>query len=560
MSFKQDSYPGMISQGVETQHRHFPQYQGQKPDFEYIVIGSGMGGGIFADDLVDRTRDQKRILILEAGSYLYPTHVYNVSRIPNNVLARRFGSRTFEQGTFPQDPEKRQHYIHEELQLNFGGRSIFWSGLIPEVQKWELDFFPNAVANDLESRFLKLAGEKMNESQTLGNTAKQIVEELKKTDLENDFVIRETPRALHQPYINSDEFFIEPTGVFNTAELLINQVGVPHDKIDYEGKGLFMLLNHYVEDIQNNINNDYKLIVKDVLTREFKTFYARNVVLAAGSIGSPKLLKRSTIGRELPQNVQDLIGVGLTDHPTTDWVNTRVTKIGDFNIPRGSNAKITLYSKGARDVNNRVIFPFNIEMNVNHEYWHLRENDPDAEIPIPGAAGDSSLQIKFSFANCLDDGNRIRKAPDYQYRPYIEFQNLSWMSHLAEDRFPKVAGWDPNRPYDEIWSLLDSTAKRVIGKFKNDATVATTDDDIPHDKDFGWGTVHHSVGTLRMPYKPSIYSPVSQNSVVDEDLRVKGTQNLYVSDMSVLPFSSAANPVRHMAGLALRLSAKLAGD
>ena len=26
--------------------------------------------------------------------------------------------------------------------MNLGGRSIFWSGLIPEIQPWELEFFP----------------------------------------------------------------------------------------------------------------------------------------------------------------------------------------------------------------------------------------------------------------------------------------------------------------------------------------------------------------------------------------------------------------------------------
>ena len=57
-----------------------------------------------------------------------------------------------------------------------------------------------------------------------------------------------------------------------------------------------------------------------------------------------------------------------------------------------------------------------------------------------------------------------------------------------------------------------------------------------------------------MPYRSSHDGPFAFNSVVDEDLRVAGTQQLYVCDMSVMPFSSAANPVRTLAALALRLS------
>ena len=73
-------------------------------------------------------------------------------------------------------------------------------------------------------------------------------------------------------------------------------------------------------------------------------------------------------------------------------------------------------------------------------------------------------------------------------------------------------------------------------------------------KGFGWGTVHHAAGSMRMPYRSSYTGPFDTNSVVDEDLRLAGTQHMYVCDMSVMPFSSAANPIRTLVALALRLS------
>jgi choline dehydrogenase-like flavoprotein len=42
-----------------------------------------------------------------------------------------------------------------------------------------------------------------------------------------------------------------------------------------------------------------------------------------------------------------------------------------------------------------------------------------------------------------------------------------------------------------------------------------------------------------------------------ENLKVHGTTGVYVCDMSVLPVSTAANPVRALTGLALRLSEHL---
>lgn len=75
----------------------------------------------------------------------------------------------------------------------------------------------------------------------------------------------------------------------------------------------------------------------------------------------------------------------------------------------------------------------------------------------------------------------------------------------------------------------------------------------PVGKGFGFGTVHHAAGTLRMPYKEWFGGPIIPESVVDEDLCVNNTPNLYVCDMSVMPFASAANPVRTLTALALRL-------
>jgi choline dehydrogenase-like flavoprotein len=60
-----------------------------------------------------------------------------------------------------------------------------------------------------------------------------------------------------------------------------------------------------------------------------------------------------------------------------------------------------------------------------------------------------------------------------------------------------------------------------------------------------------------MPYRPDRGGAIAASSVVDTDLQVIGAGGLYVCDMSVMPFSSAANPVRTLAALALRLSRRL---
>ncbi len=556
MTFHAFTYENHVATSSAAQARLFAQYQGSRTDFDIVVVGSGIGGGVLADDLADRLGAQKRILVLEAGSYLFPTHVFNICRFPNADVARKFACKTFWQSG---DGASR-HYIHEWPQLNFGGRSIFWSGLIPSVQPWELDFFPRRVRDDLAAGLLAAAGEKMNESATMGATAQAIVARLRQSPLAQDFDIRETPRALHQPYLTRegqprDRFFVEPTGVFNTAELLINQAGLSPGVSHGDGAGLHLLLNHYVEDVRNAPGNRFELVARNTLNGEARFFHAGTVVLAGGSIESPKLLRRSSLFASLPSAVQALVGRGLTDHPTTDWIGTLATSIGDVPIAKDSHAKIVFYSRGRRDAQSQIVFPFNVEMNVNHEYWHLRENDPSALATPDDAGGAARVELKFSFGNCLDDGNEIKAAPPFGYVPELSFRNLSWLDHLAGSRFPALAGWQ--KSFDEVFGVLNQVARQIFAQFRHNGVPCQPIDGAAFGRehvDFGFGTVHHAVGTLRMPHRARHDVPVSFESVVDEDLRVVGTQHLYACDMSVLPFSSAANPVRTLVALALRLS------
>ncbi len=310
----QNNYVNLVAEKSQAHTRLIRDYDGSKKNFDFIIIGSGMGGGILADDLADRLKD-KRILVLDAGSFVYPTHVYNICRMPNYAVARHFGVDNFKRAA------SESNYIGENPQLAFGGRSIFWSGLIPDLQDWELDFFPDNVRNELKTEYLKSAGETMNQSISMGEKAKDLVEYFRGTDLGDDFEIHETPRALHQPYLDpdgtpSDRFYTEPTGVFNTAELLINQVGLTPGK-DQDHQGLFIKLNSFVEAVNDTPLGWHEVIVTDTITGEQSSFYAPKVIVAAGSIESPKLINRSAVYQNMPNSVKQLVGFGLTDHPVT---------------------------------------------------------------------------------------------------------------------------------------------------------------------------------------------------------------------------------------------------
>lgn len=555
MPFQATQYGNFIAERSAAQRNLIPDYNGQNNQFDCITIGSGIGGGIFADDLADRNQNPgRKFLVVEAGSFLYPTHVYNICKFPNYQVAGNFAVETFTQ-------EGNGNFIGERPQLNFGGRAIFWSGLIPSIQPWELEFFPDRVRQELNSTYLSLAGKIMNQSISMGRISAAIVDYFRGTDLNDDFIIVETPRALHQPYLEPDgtlldEFFTEPTGVFNTAELLINQLGLvgtqnqPGQATEFNVK-----LNSFVESVDRLDNGTYEVKTVDTVTNQLRSFFAPKVVIAAGSIESPKLIRRSNVYNRLPSSVQNLVGLGLTDHPTTNSIKAKVTNIGSTIINTDDHGKVMFYSRGKTEPNGSIRYPFNIEMNINGEYWHIRENDPTD--PSVELIDEVTVDLKFSFGNPLEDKNVISPHTMDDYKSKIRFKDHRDPNYLFGERFPALAGW--NKTADEVYQTLNNLVYRIFSKFEffgNEARPLNESWYGPFNN-FGYGTVHHAIGTLRMPYKPSWSVNFQVDSVVDENLQVINNDGLYVCDMSVMPFSGAANPVRTLGGLALRLSQHL---
>ncbi|WP_232214489.1 GMC oxidoreductase [Rubidibacter lacunae] len=314
-------------------------------------------------------------------------------------------------------------------------------------------------------------------------------------------------------------------------------------------------MNSFVESVDRLEDGTYEVKTVNTLTNQSRSFFAPNVVIAAGSIESPKLLQRSNVFDRLPASVQKLVGLGLTDHPTTNPIKAKVTNLGSTIINIDDHGKVMFYSRGKAETDGSVRYPFNIEMNINGEYWHRRENDPTD--PSAGLIDEVTVDLKFSFGNPLEDRNIVNPHSSDDYKSKIEFKDHRDPSYLYRERFPALADWTNTE--EEVYQTLNNLVFEIFSKFEFFGNNARPLDESWYGpfNNFGYGTVHHAIGTLRMPYKLSWSGNFQVESVVDEDLQVINNIGLYICDMSVMPFSSAANPVRTLGGLALRLSQHL---
>lgn len=488
----------------QQQQNVMPVVAQEATDWDVIVIGSGMGGGTLADALTDHSQKKPRVLVLEAGSLEYDTHIDNkplaaYGRSINGHEVRNYereGNSDF--GMFPQ--------------MNFGGRSLFWSGLIPRMQEWELANWPAAVADYLRHGGYTAAEQLMRKHVTGGAYQENLIQKLS-TEFPM-FDVVDTPRSLHQPEFRAggvvDSFLFRSTGTFSSAELLLDSLRSPADP----GNGrLFVQCNHLVTKLVVKDRKVTEVHCQDLVGNRERVFTAKYVVLAAGSLESARLAMESKLE---PAN---LIGKGLTDHPSyyaPNDGNFRLKATSPF-AGDGRHAKIFFYPKQQWEGH-----WFNVEIVINGEYWNSRHGDDDVQSAIHRPGRPSTVNFKFIFGSPLQEGNYVQLGgPDGKLRLHVP---------------SNPSGFDA-RP----------AVRKLLERLMVFLQVEPVDLDTPANIHFGnGGTVNHAGGTLRMGRQ-------GQNRVVDENLKFVEYENLYACDPSVYPYIPAANPSLTLAALAMRL-------
>lgn len=495
----------MVVENSYVQNLFFKPNLDENHLFDVIVIGSGIGGGILADQLSDLGVD---VLVLEAGSYVFPTHVAN---LPRQHQVGKFDKHIW--GLF--DEFKVQNYANTfgsqyagGQAFNLGGRSVFWGGLIPRMSLWEMDWWPTDIKSYLEDGGYQRAEDLMNRVPLQPSTYHSNTKTFLGNSLPN-FNILDAPMAVQ--YSNNNSGSIS-AGMFSTADLLMESRltnGLTGNQ------NLSINLNHPVVQLKTSGTSVTEVLAYDLIARKNRSYKAKQVVLSAGTVESAKLAQLSQL---LDPNGK--IGIGITDHPIF---------FTHFSVPANSpfysatdSSKILLQHKQS-SVN---AHPYNIVLELGADLNQGRYIDADTLKQHNQQKGNNMLcELVFLFNAPLMDNNRVDQVGPSFAKPLVQMQP----SPIANAFYAEINGIK-----DQIIQQLGGQALPGENLLLNQA---------------GLGGVAHEVGTLRMG--------ANGDGVVDANLKFLSYDNLYACDLSVFPSSPAANPTLTLAALAIRLAEHL---
>jgi choline dehydrogenase-like flavoprotein len=499
---EQDANPGETSSELLLLRAHTTRDFAEKwlirgdesETYDVIVIGSGMGGGILADSLADMG---VRVLVLEAGGVNYVENVYNLP----------VGKNLDSIDTYVNEPNSK---LNLGACINFGGRSIYWSAVIPRMSTFDLKKWPMTIQKYLTADGYSRAETLMRKRGTFSDFESGMVHELR--SVFHDYFVDHTPRSYYFNASDSrrpghpDEV---PSGIFSTAALLLSHfVNAPtNDSL------LKVNLQTLAVSVEHSGSTVTAVNCKDVRSGQDRRYKARYIVLAAGATESPCICLTSNL-----RDQSGLIGKGLTDHQSSEF---------HFSLPFDSPLV------GPNDMIRALMRPklaahpdtnFSCELALNYKFWDVRYDDDEQWYEKFGKDTTTASTIKFLYSRDLNNNNWIRPAPDAKHRVMVQVM--------------------PERPLEsESWALIEKIL-RYLGIEEQCASAALeyrNESDTPH-----------CGGSLRVGER--------RTSVVDSDLRFHEYDNLFCCDNSIAPHIATANPSLTLAALALRLAAHLASD
>jgi hypothetical protein len=377
--------------------------------YDVIVIGSGAGGGILADALSDRG---VRTLVLEAGSYLFPTHVSN---LPHAHRVGQFDKHVW--GLWNNEAFRHMAYINEGAGSAYagggayclGGRSVFWGGLTPRMRDYEFE----APAWPASVRAALLDGpdssyDRAERLMKVGPARPSAFQDKTKAwlaaTLGEGVTVSDAPMAVET---QASERRTLSAGVFSTADLLFESRATAGAS---GNQNLVINLNNEVRRLGLSGDRVTSVVAYDRLDRQERSYTARDVVLAAGSLESPRIALQSGLSA---RDASGRLGAGLTDHQL--WYVHFGVRDGAVLFARDASAKVLVQRVTAATTEGgwNAVLELGADMNqgryVDEDILsaHVAQRGKDAMV----------CELVFLTACALVDQNYVRPGGGEDGRP-----------------------------------------------------------------------------------------------------------------------------------------------
>lgn len=530
------------------------------PPFDVIVIGAGMYGAYCATKIY-RLSEAKRVLVLEAGSFLVSEHVQNLARIGLDVPGAIFPS---------DDPGIARNLVWgipwrgntacPGLAYCVGGKSIYWGGWSPRLTPEDLQLWPQNAAQYLLGNYKQLE-EEIGVSPTTDFISGDLKDALKSAlvnaasttgNIELNIGlngVEEAPLAIQGEPPASGLFSFDK---YSSSTIFVDAIreDVANSGVDNAKRRLFLVPRTHVVKLHANNGVVHTIEVDASGQRKFLPIPdSCAVVLAASAIETTRLALHS-----FPTG---LMGGNLMAHVRSDFT-VRVHRSAFGPLP-GDVETAALLVRGVAP-SGRFHLQFTASTHPAGSdallFWMI----PDLDFLREQLANDDPNWISVTIRAIGEmHGDQLTLAPN----PDGSWINLS---PYENDEFGvprafvqlKLSGNDLN-----TWKVMDQTAialvKKLAGSPQNIQYLYDGDwqpQPFPLDRPFpewhqGLGTTYHEAGTLWMGNDP--------NSSVTNGLgKFHHIQNAYACDQSIFPTVGSVNPALTGLTLARRLAEHLA--
>ncbi|KAK0612774.1 hypothetical protein B0T17DRAFT_657566 [Bombardia bombarda] len=567
--------------------------------YDYIVVGSGFGGGVLTQTLCTApVKPPARVLLIERGGFEFSSHCLNTPRPhwattltegpsqDNDIVFRAVKSSV--------NTVSSSSYEYTGGPVHcIGGRSIVWGLYTPTMHPDEASaHFPASVCSYLSEKdgynkaYRLLCNDKKANlaspypltvftiESVIQNVNKALDEGIGRQFNARPFEVC-AMGAQFASHEAEDVLYRPLAGAFSTVSWIMGRVHNHDEQLTVLANTQVVTVNQ--DDHATDAASGKKIVTSLTVRQTSSTTCGccscgekewtipvgkkTRVVLSAGTIDTAVIALRSGIGSSLshePDQTEMNVGRGLMDHDIWGTRFEIATEGGDLGELGAKPLKLQSWVRFGNESNKSDWVLLNIAINAplffTGESTFARAvtymdgnldllTEPQFEDKLRGGSNRNGedvkrgkMTIQVVYEFCANLNNSNRVLDTPQLTPTLLIERL-------DDNSPKVP---------EMCKLA-SCIGDILAKAISKPYYIPADKHIPSVPPTklaraGFGAVAHEVGTMRMAKTPG-----EKGAVVDENLGVIGWSNLYVCDLSVFPVSPAANPTLTLTALAQRL-------